>query len=69
MTTLSPQELRSKGIKILTDELGAVDAARFLMQYDKGQGDYTRDRNEWLDDLTIDDIVKELNKNEKESDE
>ncbi len=60
MTTLSPQELRSKGIKILTEGLGPVDAARFLMQFDTGHGDYTKERHAWLDKYSIDDISKEL---------
>nr|MDO8114244.1 hypothetical protein [Candidatus Sigynarchaeota archaeon] len=62
MTTLSPQELRMKGIKILSDALGPVEMARFLMQFDKGQGDYTKERHEWLDKYSIDEISEELRK-------
>jgi hypothetical protein len=67
MTTLSPQELRNKGIKALSDALGPVDMARFLMQFDKGEGDYTKERHKWLDKYSIDEIVGELGKNQEDT--
>jgi uncharacterized protein YciU (UPF0263 family) len=57
-----PRELRNKGIKVLSDALGPADMARFLMQFDKGQGDYTKERHEWLDKVSIDEISEELRK-------
>jgi hypothetical protein len=41
-------ELNQKAKAILIRELGPVDYARFLQQYGKGTGDYTRDRHQWL---------------------
>jgi hypothetical protein len=29
---------------------------RFIHQYDSGSGDYTKERHQWLDQLTIDDF-------------
>jgi hypothetical protein len=41
-------ELNQKAKAILIRELGPVDYARFIQQYEEGTGDYTRDRNQWL---------------------
>ena len=60
MTALSPQELKNKGIKPFSDALGPVDMARFLMQFDKEQGDYTKERHKWLKHYTMDDIAAAL---------
>jgi hypothetical protein len=53
---MTPTELRRKGFQALVDALGSVDAIRFLRQYDPGQGDYTQERHQWLDSLTMDDF-------------
>jgi hypothetical protein len=49
-------ELKRKGFQALVDTLGYVDAIRFLRQYDLGQGDYTQERHQWLDPLTLNDF-------------
>ena len=41
-------ELNQKAKAILIRELGPVDYARFIQQYEEGTGDYTRDRHQWL---------------------
>ena len=58
MTTaeLTPIQLRDRGYGALLRELGPVDFVRFLQQFEPGQGDYTRDRHEWLDHLTPEQI-------------
>jgi hypothetical protein len=53
-------ELRKKGIAALTAALGPVGMARFIRQYDTGYGDYTKERHEYLDDVTVDDFKKML---------
>lgn len=45
-------ELNQKAKAILIRELGPVDYARFIQQYEEGTGDYTRDRHEWLGNVT-----------------
>ena len=62
MTSLSPQEIRRKGLEALAEALGPVGMIRFLQQFDLGTGDYTKDRAKWLDDLTIDEIMDQLAK-------
>jgi hypothetical protein len=56
----SPVTLRKAGIDVLTKELGALGMALFLRQYDAGYGDYTKERENLLKDVTVDDIEHEL---------
>jgi len=62
MTSLSPHEIRIKGLEALAEALGPVGMIRFLQQFDLGTGDYSKDRGKWLDDLTIDEIVDHITK-------
>ena len=41
-------ELNQKAKAILIRELGPVDYARFIQQYEEGLGNYTEDRHQWL---------------------
>lgn len=47
-------------LDVLTRELGADGLARFLRLYRSGPGDYTRDRDEWQKDLTLDQILESV---------
>ncbi len=57
---MNMSELRKKGIEALSKALGPVGMARFLYQYESGTGDYTKERNLWLDEYDIDSVVKEI---------
>lgn len=46
MTLTSERNQKAKAI--LIRELGPVDYARFIQQYEEGIGNYTRDRDQWL---------------------
>ena len=59
---MTPTELRRKGFQALVDALGVVDAIRFLQQYDPGHGDYTKERHQWLEPLTMDDFLAYMNR-------
>lgn len=56
---LTISEIRKKGYNALVDALGPVDAARYLQNYDKGYGDYTTERKQWLSN-DFDSIVSEI---------
>ncbi len=58
--------IRKMGIKALTEALGPVGMARFIRQFDQGEGDYTKDRAAWLDGITMDEIMRELAERRKE---
>ena len=53
-------ELNRKAFKTLVDSLGYVEAVRFFKQFESGDGDYTKDRHKWLDDLSLDDILTDI---------
>jgi hypothetical protein len=46
----------------LIDSLGLAEATRFLLQYQKGTGNYTKERKELLKRITINDIVEPYKK-------
>lgn len=62
MTTLSPKELRIKGLNALEQALGTVGTIRFLQHFDKGEGDYTLERKKRISEITIDEIVDSIKK-------
>jgi hypothetical protein len=57
---MTPVELNQKGFEALIAALGYVDAVRFIKQFDSGTGNYTSDRHQWLDALSLDDIWADL---------
>ncbi|HEY6138284.1 MAG TPA: hypothetical protein VI670_11020 [Thermoanaerobaculia bacterium] len=58
---MSLYEIRLAGWRALTERLGPAGAMRFMMQYDPGDGDYTRERHQILENLTFDEIRNALN--------
>ena len=54
---MSLYQIRMEGWKALTERLGPAGAMRFMMQYDPGHGDYTTERQELFDTLTLDDLL------------
>ena len=59
---MSLDQIRKTGIVALTQTLGPVDMVRFLQQFDTGSGDYTKERDQWLGELNITDVVKGIEK-------
>jgi hypothetical protein len=57
---MTPIELNRKGFKSLVNNLGYVDAVRFIHQFDNGNGDYTKERHQWLDKLSRDEIMRDI---------
>jgi hypothetical protein len=50
------REIRQQGYKALIDSLGVAGTLKFLQQLEVGYGDYTKERHQWLDRLTMDDF-------------
>jgi hypothetical protein len=50
--------IRKIGMDALKEKLGVAGTVRFIRQFSKGSGDYTRDRMQWLGELTDEDIIK-----------
>ncbi len=55
-------EIKIKGWAALTKELGYSGATKFILLYEPGEGDYTKERKELFKDTTIEEIVKEIKK-------
>ena len=55
---MTPQQIRIAGLAALARELGLVGMIRFMQQFEMGQGDYSKDRHQWLDEYTVDDIAR-----------
>ena len=49
-------EISRRGYQALIQELGYAGAARFLLRFESGSGDYTKERHQGLEQLTIDDF-------------
>jgi hypothetical protein len=54
--------IRKMGIDALNDSLGPVGMIEFMRQFDSGYGDYTKERHNWLDKLSIEEISNEIKK-------
>jgi hypothetical protein len=59
-------EVNQKATHILFQEMGVVDTLRFFNQFTVGSGDYTQDREQWLGELSLDQIVAEIKTNRHE---
>lgn len=57
-STLTQEEVRVRGMDALKKELGIVGTLRFLQQFDRGKGDYTKERHRILDGLSLNDILR-----------
>ncbi|MBC7260449.1 MAG: hypothetical protein H5T63_00420 [Chloroflexi bacterium] len=60
-------EITQKAIHLLYQELGTVNAVRFLKQFTVGFGDYTKEREALFTDKTLDQIVNEIEQRRKSS--
>lgn len=65
LNTHPTAEVNKKATHILFQQMGVVDTFRFLNQFTLGTGDYTKERGEWLDNLTLEDIVCDIKKQRK----
>jgi hypothetical protein len=57
---MTDEQFEQHTLGLLQKELGAYGMARFLRTFRSGTGDYTRDRHKWLDGLTVEDILKDI---------
>jgi hypothetical protein len=54
--TMTLDQIRRKGLAALRRELGRPGMIRFLQQFEVGKGDYARQRHDWVDQTSLDDI-------------
>ena len=54
------QNIRKEGIKALKKKLGVEGMIKFIQTYGEGKGDYTKEREELLKDVTIEEFEEFL---------
>ncbi|MBN1290394.1 MAG: hypothetical protein JXB48_01020 [Candidatus Latescibacteria bacterium] len=58
-------EISRQATDILFRELGVVETIRFLNQFLVGRGDYTKERENWLGDISLDDAISQIKAGKK----
>jgi hypothetical protein len=59
-------EVRIRGWEALIKELGYAGATKFILLYESGEGNYTKEREEIFRDISFDEIVSEIKRKRKE---
>jgi len=57
---LTPIELQKKGLEALTKDLGISGAIQFIKLFDKGSGNWTKERYDTIPDLSVESIADEI---------
>ena len=57
---MTAAQIRQTGIELLTKHLGITGMIRFFQQSELGQGDYTKERHQWLGQPDSQTLVEEL---------
>ncbi len=57
---LSPSEIRRAGWEALRRHLGISGSLKFILEYSEGEGDYTKMRREYFQNLTVKDILDDM---------
>jgi hypothetical protein len=68
-SSMSAYQIRLEGWKALTERLGPARAMRFMMQYDPGHGDYTKERQEIFADLELEDLLTSIRQKKGSADD
>lgn len=59
------EKIRKEGLKALREKLGPIGMIKFIQLYSNGNGDYTKERQKHLDEITIEEFEKYTNENLK----
>jgi|RifCSP16_1_1023843.scaffolds.fasta_scaffold620619_2 hypothetical protein len=54
------KEIKEDGWNALVDKLGIAGATMFIMEQEKGYGDYTRERQKIFAEKSLNEIIKEI---------
>jgi hypothetical protein len=61
----TPTEIQKAGWEALKKQLGLPGALRFLLQYDKGEEDYTKLRRKYFKGKTVKSLLNDMRKEGK----
>jgi hypothetical protein len=53
-------DINEEAIRLLSREMGAADTARFISQFTTGFGNYTEERKELFEGLTLEEAAREI---------
>ncbi|QQS48111.1 MAG: hypothetical protein IPM66_05545 [Acidobacteriota bacterium] len=59
-------EITHEAISLLCKNIGIVNTIRFINQFTTGHGNYAEERREIYKDMTLDEIVSEMEKDRKD---
>ena len=59
---LTPAEVRRAGWEVLREKLGPASAIKFILDYDRGKGNYTELRKKMFKRATVKDIIQDMKK-------
>jgi hypothetical protein len=62
---LTPIEIREAGWNVLKTQLGLPGAIKFLLQYEKGEGNHTELRREIFKNETVESLIDKMKKDGK----
>jgi hypothetical protein len=57
---MTDEQFERQAFAVIVREFGLGGLARFIRLHRSGPGDYTRDRDQWLARLTVEDIASGL---------
>ena len=60
VSEMSEEEFERRTLDAIHREFGPGGVVRFLMAFRSGKGDYTRDRHQWLDGITMEHMAREM---------
>jgi hypothetical protein len=63
---LTDEQFERHALELLQRELGPHGLARFLRLNRSGTGDYTRDREQWQKDLSLDQILESIRQHRRQ---
>ena len=61
ITVKELENIRTLGLKALSEELGPIGMMKFIQMYSDGKGDYTTEKKEILDNVSIEDFDEFIN--------
>jgi hypothetical protein len=53
-------DIQKRAFRILLREMGLAETLRFNMTYERGSGDYARERSQYFKDTTVDELYDEI---------
>lgn len=59
---MGPAAIRKAGLEAVSKKLGPLGMVRFLQQFEAGRGDYTKERDQWLRDMDMQQIISAIRK-------